>query len=145
MKLRNRAIAIAEDDQDDRELTRDAFATVCGERPLEFFNDGVELLEYLRKCADVEDRSVELPAMILLDLNMPRIDGRQALRQIRADARLQHVPVVMLSTSRSERDIKESYRNGANSFITKPPRFQGLVDAVRSLDGYWFSVASLPE
>ena len=145
MGLRNRTIAIAEDDHDDRELTRDAFAQVSSEQPLTFFNDGVELLEYLRNCADASAGHADLPAMILLDLNMPRIDGRQALRQIRADARLQHVPVVVMSTSRSERDVKESYRSGANSFITKPPRFQGLVDAVRSLDSYWFGVATLPD
>jgi two-component system response regulator len=138
MKNRIRPIAVAEDDLDDRELTRDAFAELHVSNPLTFFNDGADLLEYLRNCMHDDDRDDELPAMVLLDLNMPRIDGRQALRLIRADARLQHLPVVVLSTSRSESDISESYQDGASSFITKPTRFQGLVDALRSLDRSWF-------
>jgi two-component system, response regulator len=144
METKYRTIAVAEDDRDDRELTRDAFGEVGTQNPITFFNDGAELLDYLNECAGNSPGSSRLPAMILLDLNMPRVDGRQVLRHIRADLRLQHLPVVVMSTSRSDRDIRDSYSAGANSFITKPAKFQGLVDALRSLDGFWFNVASLP-
>lgn len=145
MSIRKRIIAIAEDDRDDRELTREAFAQVDATQSLTFFNDGAELMQYLHDHLDADDRDNRLPSMVLMDLNMPRVDGRQALQQIRADVRLRHLSVVVMSTSRSEHDIRESYVSGANSYITKPPRFQGLVDALRSLDSYWFKVASLPD
>jgi CheY-like chemotaxis protein len=137
-------IAIAEDDHDDRDLTREAFAEIGGNRRIQFFSDGAELLEHLFRCADSPGYS-KLPSMILLDLNMPRVDGIQALSMIRADSRLAHLPIVVLSTSHSQRDIQECYRHGANSFITKPARFQSLVEALRGLDVFWFNVASLPK
>lgn len=137
MTRKIRTIAVAEDDLDDRELTRDAFAELNIANPLAFFNDGADLIEYLRNCTHEDPQQDDLPAIVLLDLNMPRIDGRKALRLIRADARLAHLPVVVLSTSRAESDIKESYTDGASSFITKPSRFQALVDALRGLDKHW--------
>jgi two-component system response regulator len=145
METKYRTIAVAEDDRDDRELTRDAFGEVGSRNPITFFNDGAELLDYLNECAGNGTNGAKLPAMILLDLNMPRVDGRQVLRHIRADVRLRHLPVIVMSTSRSDHDVKDSYSAGANSFITKPAKFQGLVDALRSLDGFWFNVASLPK
>jgi two-component system, response regulator len=145
MEKKGKTIAVADDDRDDREMAREAFTEVGTAHPLAFFSDGAELLEYLRNCAQSNAAGRDLPAMVILDLNMPRIDGRQALREIRGDHRFQHVPVVVMSTSRSERDIRDSYSAGANSFITKPARFQGLVDAIRSLDQFWFDVATLPE
>jgi two-component system, response regulator len=144
MPRRDRPIVVAEDDLDDRELTRDAFAALNISNPIEFFDDGADLLEYLRSRTNGNAQHDDLPAMVLLDLNMPRIDGRQALRLIRSDVRFQHLPVVILSTSRSEADISASYKDGANTYITKPERFQGMVEALRNLNGLWSdAVASI--
>ncbi len=138
-------IVVADDDEDDREMTRDAFMESRIANPLVFLQDGVELLDYLRAAANSSEARPTLPALVLMDLNMPRIDGPQALIEIRADPRLRHLPVVILTTSKSERDVMSSYQGGANSFITKPVSFQGLVDVVRALDRYWFQIVTLPE
>jgi two-component system response regulator len=132
-------VAIADDDRDDQDLVRDAFEESGMKNRLEFFDDGAALLEFLRSPA-----LVRLPALILLDLNMPRLDGRKTLRQIRADARLKHLPVVVLTTANGVDAVMDIYREGANSFIAKPTQFSEMVDVVHSLSKFWFDVAVLP-
>ncbi len=107
--------------------------------------DGEELMDYLRHHGEyTAEGSSPGPSLILLDLNMPRKDGREALREIKADAMLRHIPVVVLTTSRAEEDVVRSYQCGVNSFITKPVTFQGLVEAMKALGRYWFEVVELP-
>ena len=106
--------------------------------------DGEELLEYLRRQGAFSKSETPQPSLILLDLNMPRKDGREALREIKSDPKLRHIPVVVLTASRAEEDVVRSYEYGVNSFITKPVTFQGLVDAMKALGRYWFEVVELP-
>jgi len=139
-----RTIAIAEDDQDDRDLMRDAFAEGHHAHRLMFFHDGEELMDYLVRGAEKTRDPVQMPDMVLLDLNMPRLDGRQALVAIRSHPRLCQLPVVVISTSREAHDVLDAYQRGANSFISKPSRFRQLVDALSALDHFWFGIANLP-
>jgi CheY-like chemotaxis protein len=138
-------ILMADDDADDRELTRDALEESRLANELHFVADGVELLDYLhhRGVYSLPD-SAPRPGVILLDLNMPRKDGREALREIKADPGLRMIPVVVLTTSKAEEDIVRSYDLGANSFISKPVTFAGLVEVVRGLGKYWFDIVELP-
>lgn len=138
-------ILIAEDDLDDRVLAEEAFLESRIHNRLEFVNDGVEVLQYLRREGKfVNKLRYPEPGLVLLDLNMPRMDGREALAEIKADPELRHIPVVVLTTSKAEDDICRSYKVGANSFITKPGSFESLVDVVRSLNQYWLETVDLP-
>jgi CheY-like chemotaxis protein len=138
-------ILMADDDPDDRLLARKALAESRLLNDLRFVEDGEELLEYLRReRAYADPLRSPYPHVILLDLNMPRLDGREALEQIKADPVLRHIPVVVLTTSREEEDIYRSYQTGANSFIVKPVTFEGLVEVMRSLGNYWFEIVQLP-
>jgi CheY-like chemotaxis protein len=138
-------ILMADDDADDRELTRDALVESRLINDLHFVEDGAQLLDYLhRRGAYSAPGSAPRPGVILLDLNMPRKDGREALREIKADPELRNIPVVVLSTSKADEDIAQSYNLGANSFITKPVTFDGLVEVVRGLGKYWFDIVELP-
>jgi CheY-like chemotaxis protein len=138
-------ILMADDDADDRRLTREALEESRLANELYFVQDGVELLEYLhQRGAYSLPGSAPRPGVILLDLNMPRKDGREALREIKADPGLRNIPVVVLTTSKAEEDIAKSYDLGANSFISKPVTFEGLVEVVRSLGKYWFDIVQLP-
>jgi CheY-like chemotaxis protein len=139
---RTSMILMAEDDEDDRELVRDAFRDAKVRCGLEFVNDGQDLLDYLRGAADYADR--QQPAIILLDLNMPRMDGREALVEIRADDKLREIPVLVLSTSTDDADVHLSYRAGANSFISKPVTHAGLVEVIRRVRDYWLELVRLP-
>lgn len=107
--------------------------------------DGEELMRYLRGRGEFNGalRPAE-PSLVLLDLTMPKMDGREALREIKSDPMLRHIPVVVLTTSRAEEDVVRSYELGVNSFITKPLTFQGLVEAMKALGQYWFEVVALP-
>lgn len=136
------SLLVAEDDADDRVLLADAFGESGVEVSLDFVADGVELLERLA----VLDRQPgpSLPDLVLLDLNMPRMDGREALRAIRENERLRHLPVIILTTSRAEMDIRVSYQLGANSYVSKPRRFDELITVLRSLERYWMEVVQLP-
>jgi CheY-like chemotaxis protein len=138
-------ILMADDDADDRELTRDALSESRLINDLHFVEDGVQLLDYLHR-RGVYNRpdSAPRPGVILLDLNMPRKDGREALREIKSDPDLRNIPVVILTTSKADEDIAQSYNLGANSFISKPVTFDGLVEVVRSLGKYWFDIVELP-
>jgi CheY-like chemotaxis protein len=110
-----------------------------------FVNDGEALIAHLHHCIESDgSSSTLLPDLILLDLNMPRKDGREALREIKAHPKLRHIPVVVLTTSSSDGDVYHSYDIGANSYITKPVTFESLVDVLNTLGKYWFSVVQLP-
>ena len=138
-------ILMADDDPDDRMLTRDALAESRLANDLHFVEDGEELLDYLHQRGKFSDpQSSPRPGLILLDLNMPRKDGREALRDIKSDASFRHIPVVVLTTSKAEEDIYRTYDLGVNSFITKPVTFDGLVDVMRALGRYWFEIVELP-
>lgn len=138
-------ILIAEDDEDDRLLIKEAF--VESELPvsLYFVGDGEVLMDYLHhRGGYCEVSQSPRPDMILLDLNMPKKDGRQALAEIKSDPELRHIPIVILTTSKESKDILRSYDLGANSFITKPVTFGGLVELMKSFGHYWFEMVELP-
>jgi CheY-like chemotaxis protein len=138
-------ILMADDDDDDRLLTRDAVAEAGLEGDLLFVENGEELLDYLcRRGRYQQPTSSPRPGLILLDLNMPLKDGREALREIRADPELRRIPVVVLTTSKADTDIGAIYDLGANSFISKPFQFEALVNVMRSLSQYWFKTVELP-
>ena len=138
-------IVLADDDADDRKLTEDAFAENRLVNQLHFVEDGEELMDYLHRRGKYEPlRSEPLPGLILLDLNMPRKDGREALKEIKADPNLRRIPIVVLTTSKAEEDIVRTYDLGVNSYVTKPVTFKSLVELVKVLGRYWFEVVELP-
>ncbi|MEW6379288.1 MAG: response regulator [bacterium] len=144
-KIESISILMADDDQDDCLLVKNAFAANRIANSLHFVEDGEELMDYLYRRGNYSDiAAFPLPALILLDLNMPKKDGREALREIKADPNLRSIPVIILTTSEREEEIFRSYDMGANSFITKPVTFQGLVEAMKALSRYWFEIVELP-
>jgi CheY-like chemotaxis protein len=138
-------ILMADDDADDRELAREALTESRLLNDLYTVNDGAELLEFLRHDGPYADKDTPRPDLILLDLNMPKIDGREALSALKNDPKFRSIPVVILTTSRAEEDIARSYDLGANSFISKPVTFAGLVEVMRELGRYWVVIVELPE
>ena len=139
-------ILICDDDEDDRMLTQRALEDAHISNALRFVEDGEELLDYLYQRNDYggEMGKAPRPGLILLDLNMPNMDGREALKVIKEDETLRDIPVVVLSTSGLDEDIVRSYKLGVNSFITKPVTFSGLVDAMNVLGRYWLEIVELP-
>lgn len=138
-------ILMADDDPDDRMLIRDAVEESRLANTLDFVEDGEELMDYLRRRGAYEALLDDpLPSLILLDLNMPRKDGREALREIKADSELRRIPIVVLTTSKAEEDVLRTYDLGVNSFIIKPVTFESLVDITRTLAKYWFEIVELP-
>lgn len=137
-------IVIADDDADDRMLIEDAFSESRLANPRMFVEDGEELLQYLKGEGKFAGKSAGMPGLILLDLNMPRMDGRTALKHLKADPVLRRIPVIVLTTSKAEEDILRTYDLGVSSFITKPVTFEGLVDVVRTLNHYWIEIVELP-
>jgi CheY-like chemotaxis protein len=138
-------ILMAEDDSDDRLLIRDALAECQWDGELRFVEDGEELLDYLRHRGKYLDPSKSpRPGLILLDLNLPKKDGREALREIKADPELRRIPVVVLTTSQANTDVARTYDLGANSYITKPVQFDALVNVMRVLGQYWFKIVEMP-
>lgn len=138
-------MVIADDDADDRLLIEDAFQECRLGTQRDYVEDGAELLQYLRAEEKWSHRNAaDLPCIILLDLNMPRMDGRTALAKLKADPLLRRIPVVVLTTSKAEEDIARTYDLGVNSFITKPVTFDGLLNAVRALNDYWLKNVQLP-
>lgn len=137
-------ILIAEDDADDRLLAQEAFQESRLVNELYFVQDGEELLDYLRHQGKYQEQAAPRPGVILLDLNMPRKDGREALTEIKKDADLRRIPVVVMTTSKAEEDILRSYDLGVNSFIIKPVTFEGLVEVMRTIGHYWFEIVELP-
>jgi CheY-like chemotaxis protein len=139
-------LLIADDDEEDRLLARDALRESRLLNELRFVEDGEELMDYLRHCGKYGDPdSAPAPGLILLDLNMPRKDGREALAEIKADPNLRSIPVVILTTSKGEEEIVRSYLAGANSFIVKPVTFEGLVEVMRNVGSYWLDIVDLPD
>lgn len=147
MKAKNTfSILIAEDDEEDRMLLTDAFNELKVEKRIAFVENGEELLFYLNnqeKYTSKED--FPQPNLMIIDLNMPKKDGRQALKEIKNNPLLKKIPAIILSTSHERNDIQASYDLGVNSFITKPVSYSGLLSIVDTLNQYWFDVVELPE
>lgn len=138
-------ILMADDDPDDRLLVQDAFDEIRLSNPLVFVEDGIELMDYLhRRGAYAHLAGTPLPGLILLDLNMPKKDGREALREIKQDPVLRTVPIIVLTTSNAEEDILRTYDLGTNSFIVKPVTFDKLVEIIRKVTQYWLEIVHLP-
>lgn len=136
---------MADDDPDDRMLTRDAFEESHLLNNFETVEDGEELMDYLHQRGNYSgDSAKPLPGLILLDLNMPRKDGREALKEIKNNPELRRIPVVVMTTSKAEEDILRTYDLGVNSFIVKPVTFEGMVDVLRTIGKYWFEIIELP-
>jgi CheY-like chemotaxis protein len=138
-------ILMADDDADDRLLANDALLDCAFEGQVKFVEDGEELVDYLRQLGKFSAlESSPRPGLILLDLNMPRKNGREVLREIKADPNLRQIPVVVFTTSKSDTDVAAVYELGANSFVVKPTGYDDLVGIMRSLKQYWFSIVQLP-
>ena len=138
-------ILVAEDDPDDQLLIRDAFEESRVANQVLFVNDGEELMDFLkRQGAYTDPQTSPRPGIILLDLNMPRMDGREALAEIKSDPELRRIPVVALTTSKTEEDILRSYDLGVSSFVTKPVSFDSFVEVLKVLGMYWFEIVQLP-
>ncbi len=139
------AILLAEDDPDDQYLINEALDENQLNARLYIVSDGEELLDYLNRRGKYQDsQQWPMPSLILLDLNMPRKDGREALREIKADPNLQHIPVVALTTSQAEKDVALTYQNGVSGYITKPVNFSGLREVMKTIGSYWLQTARLP-
>lgn len=138
-------IMMCDDDEDDRELTRDALQNAGLANQMRFAVDGQDLMDYLKRQGAYAgpDADAPRPGIILLDLNMPKKDGREALAEIKADESLRSIPVVILTISKDEEDIFRTYDLGVNSFITKPVTFAGLVEAMRVWQRYWFEIVEM--
>jgi CheY-like chemotaxis protein len=139
-------ILVCDDDADDRKLTEQALRDARVSNRVLFVADGEELLDYLyqRDAFSGETGNAPRPGLILLDLNMPKVDGREALQVIKSDPALRDIPIVVLTTSRLDEDVIRSYQLGVNSFMTKPVTFSGLVEAMRVLGRYWLQIVELP-
>jgi CheY-like chemotaxis protein len=137
-------ILLADDDEEDRELARDALQDSRLANEMKFVVDGQDLLDYLRHEGRWAQEDSPRPGIILLDLNMPKMDGREALAEIKADDSLRRIPIVVLTTSKDEADVLRTYDLGVSSFITKPVTFGGLVDVMKTWTQYWFEIVELP-
>lgn len=138
------SVLYVEDDLDDQFLLKEAWQENQILNPLHFVNDGVEAIEYLNNEGNFSDKEkYKLPGLILLDLNMPRMNGGEVLKKIKTDEKLKNIPVIVLTTSKSEEDIISSYNLGVNSFITKPVGFQELVKVLSVFRKYWFEIVEL--
>ncbi len=137
-------ILMADDDDDDFLLTKKALAESKLLNRLMRVGDGEELLDYLRRKGNFNELNAPRPGVILLDLNMPRKDGREALKEIKSDEALRNIPIVVFTTSKAEEDIYKTYQLGVNSFITKPVTFDNLTEVMRTLGNYWFEIVELP-
>jgi two-component system, response regulator len=137
-------ILIADDDADDRMMIKEALEENNFSHDMRFVQDGEELMDYLHQRGKYFTEKVLRPNLIILDLNMPKVDGREALSHIKSNATLKRIPVIVLTTSRAEEDIVRTYDLGVNSFICKPDRYDDLVIVAREINNYWFSTVALP-
>lgn len=137
-------ILMADDDDDDYMLTQKALNESKLLNTLIRVKDGEELLDYLLGRGEYNKENTQRPGVILLDLNMPRKDGREALKEIKSNPKLHDIPVVVFTTSKAEEDIYRSYQLGVNSFITKPVTFENLINVMKALGRYWFEIVELP-
>jgi CheY-like chemotaxis protein len=144
-QLRPSTILMADDDADDCLLVQEAMRESGQPHDLRIVRDGQQLLDYLRRQGEYrQNQPAPRPDLILLDLKMPRKDGREALSELKADPRLRSIPIVVLTTSTARDDIGFCYRMGVNSYITKPATFRGLVELLGTLSKYWFELVELP-
>lgn len=138
-------ILVAEDDRDDQFLLKKAVSASGVISWVDVVENGEELLNYLRECGPTEeDKKGSFPSLILLDLNMPRKDGREALREIKGTPGLRCIPIVAFTTSNHKEDVDFCYRSGANAYITKPSSFVELAEVIRILISFWFEIARVP-
>lgn len=138
-------ILIADDDAEDRMLIMDALNESRLKNKVQHVENGEELLQYLQNSGVYADKiKYPTPGIILLDLNMPKKDGREALKEIKADKNLKCIPIIILTTSKAEEDILKTYNLGVNSFITKPVTFTAMVEVMNTLKKYWFEIVELP-
>ncbi|MER2999330.1 response regulator [Pontibacter populi] len=145
-KRRSIIILIADDDAEDRMLVKEALEESRLNNNIQFVENGEELMDYLNNRGKYEDKDkYPTPGLILLDLNMPKKDGREALKEIKNEDHLRMIPVVVLTTSKAEEDILRTYDLGVSSFITKPVTFGSLVDVMKTLSKYWFEIVELPK
>ncbi len=146
MKSKLFTILIAEDDEEDRMLTEDAIEETDLKCHLQFVEDGEQAMEYLLNEGKFKDKNkFPIPRLILLDLNMPKKDGREVLAEIRKHEALRTIPVIALTTSDAPEDISLMYELGVNSYITKPVSFKGMIKAMNGLKQFWFEIVSLPK
>lgn len=139
-------ILLVDDDEEDLQMTIDALSESRLGNDLRVTRDGEELMDYLlHRGAYADPADAPMPGLILLDLNMPKKDGREALREIKTNAALRKIPVIVLTTSKAEEDIFRSYDLGVNSFISKPVTFAGLAEAMKVVGQYWFEIVELPD
>ncbi|RYG25744.1 MAG: response regulator, partial [Chitinophagaceae bacterium] len=139
-------ILIADDDAEDRMMVKEALEESRLKNNIQFVENGEELVDYLFHRGQFADKvKYPTPGLILLDLNMPKKDGREALKEIKSDDHLKVIPIVVLTTSKAEEDILRTYDLGVSSFITKPVTFTALVDVMRTLSKYWFEIVELPK
>lgn len=146
-RSRNTAVILmAEDDPDDRLLAEEAWQEARIDNPLVFVEHGEEVLSYLRREGRYASLAEQpMPALILLDLNMPRLDGRGVLKELKEDPALRSIPVVVLTTSQTEEDILRTYDLGVSSFVTKPVNFEALVKVLSAIGRYWLEIVELPQ
>jgi len=137
-------ILLADDDADDRLLAAEALEEARITNPLHMVEDGEQLLDYLFHRGRFSETRPATPGLILLDLNMPKVDGQRALAEIKTHPELRRIPVIVLTTSKAEEDIFRTYDLGVNSFITKPVSFEGLVEVMNELGRYWLEIVELP-
>lgn len=137
-------ILIAEDDADDRFLLQTAFKENGFEDQLKFVDNGVEILDFLYNIKYSEEQPQLLPKFIMLDLNMPKKDGREVLKELKQNPVLKRIPVIIFSTTNNEQEMTKCYELGANSYITKPNSFEQLMSIVSNLREYWFNTSSVP-
>ena len=142
LKRKDTVILMADDDPDDRAMTQEAFRECRVANELRFVEDGERLMSYLHRKKGYEN--APWPGLILLDLNMPRKDGRQALAEIKSDPGLRRIPVVILTTSRAEEDMLRGYELGAASYISKPVTYDRLVELMATIGKYWVDFVELP-
>jgi CheY-like chemotaxis protein len=138
-------LLIADDDPEDRSLMIEAWRESHFANDVQCVENGEELLDYLlHRNKFKHPESAPRPGLILLDLNMPKLDGREALREIKSNPELRGIPIVVLTTSKAEEDIYRTYQLGVNSFISKPVTFDSLVELAKDLGHYWFEIVELP-
>jgi len=137
-------ILIAEDDADDRFLLQTAFEENGFTDTLEFVENGIELIEYLSGIAHKKTLDIQYPGFILLDLNMPKKDGREVLKEIKLHPEWKKIPVIIFTTTKNENEIRRCYELGANTYVVKPVSFDALVRVIQEIRSYWFNTASTP-
>ena len=142
--LKQNFILVAEDDNDDRQMLLSVFKARNIETPIEFVGNGIELIHYLEKIKIGGDE-YHYPRFILLDLNMPKMDGRQALKALKSNTEFKKIPVIVFSTTENAVEIARCYELGANTYVVKPSSYNGLLKTVDTINDFWLNIASIPQ